>query len=96
MTPYQKARALNALGKLAVQLDLNDNWYATIARVQVLDGGTLTSAVGRVDGHAGPLGAVVELWDQCAASNAVMVVNNDGEARKKFRWNGFMWQEVAE
>lgn len=98
MTWEQKLQALNALTPTCVKMRAPGNWYvsAYARELQAHDSCILRGEYG--NGHS-PEEAVENDWKliaHCSPKDVVLVHATDPKKRRAFRWNGFMWQDVAE
>ena len=96
MNYEQKALALSALGwsDFEVKIRAAGDWYATCAG-EIRSGHVLKSLMG---GGATPEDAIEDLWKQATTIPAgeYIVTRAFENGRAAFRWNGFMWEPVAE
>jgi len=95
LTFQQKARALEALGHLSIQLDVNDEWFVHQPTVDIGNGSLLRSVASRGDS---PMAAVESCWLEVTnlkREEYIRVSRSDvNHLVSKYRWNGFMWSEV--
>lgn len=96
MTTREKALALNALSRLSLELDCNNQWFVNHQRVDIKEidhPGVICSVTGRGDT---PEDAIEDHWHKMTASgqNLYIVVNALHNSRRHVRWNGFMWEDL--
>ena len=96
MTWQEKAAALDALAEIQVMIRKPGDWYVS-QRVEIKDDGVLISSYGN---GVTPEEAIENHWrelvDEIADTPKYLVVRAFQDQRRAVRWNGFMWQDVAE
>jgi hypothetical protein len=99
LTTQQKALALDALcGKeLSICLDCKGQWFVSMPHVEVKCGSTLHSSTG--EHCTTPEAAIEASFDFLTTlpDDKYIVFKAYGkEARRAYKWNGFMWNEIKE
>lgn len=90
-----KAKALNALSPISIQIATNGSWYVSQG-VHIKQGAVLAGCVGRGDT---PVAAIEDHWQQAVNGlkpGEYLIFDEHGDRRRAAKWNGFMWQEVKE
>ncbi len=96
LTWEQKFAAIQGLGPSAcLRMRGDGSWYVADDHIEIKRGATLTSAC---QAGSSPEKAVNECWQQLTDLKAgeYLVICAMTSARRAFKWNGFMWEDVKE
>ena len=87
----KKAVAIDALSPIEIRLRKEGDWYI-LTRIDIEDDGAYISPCG--DGRT-PMEAIEDLWKNLTnlKKHQWVVVGACENKPRRFRWNGFMWQE---
>ena len=93
---FAAMKALCGIGDCALHMRSPGEWYVSLRGVEVKDGAVLRGA-----GSSGksPEEAVMQTWSNIATnlpSDRYLVIGAMRDDRRAVRWNGFMWEDVAE
>jgi hypothetical protein len=101
LTYEQKFLALQSLlgfpGDASLHMRGMGNWYVSLPRVDIKDGGCLSSV-----GSTGktPAEAIEKTWlaltENLPKDQYIVLDASDPKKRRAVRWNGFMWESIDE
>lgn len=96
MSWQQKLSALQVITDTCLRMRKPDDWYVSAHGREVTDGrGVL---VGEYGNGESPAEAVMDDWNKLVTNLApgkFIVVHYGCDSERRYRWNGFMWSDVA-